>query len=517
MITQRQPASASMGAETSPVKAPSLLQETFWPEMAMLVPFAKSAAAEMAVKGGATMMSQCLEFATSGVKAEKNARVSASVLYIFQLPAITRRRMPRPPKIKRTGRNACPTRARESACSFVGEGFDAGELASAEKLEGSAAAGRDMGNLVGNTGLVNGGNGIAASDDRNGAAASGRGDRFGDFERAFCERGHFEYAHWAVPHDGFCPCNFLAVGFDGLRANIQAHPAVRSSGNRNDLRRGVRFEFRADDVIDGQQERKFLLARFVAQAPCEVQLVIFDERVAYGLAVGFEKGVSHAAPNQHAVGDFHQIFDDFDLVADFGAAKSRDEGTRRIRDGLAEIGQFLFHQQTRSGLLDKACDSHNRSVRAMRGTKGVANENTVAERGELLRESFVVFFFLGMETDVFQHEHFAVAQGLALAFGSRSDTIQCECDRLAEELLQFLGRGPQRIFWIRSALRPAEMRSEHEPATLLNGEPQRRKSFTDARVVRDDALFQRNVEIRADENSLAAKVEVVDGELVHVR
>src|SRR5467141_3774349 len=93
MMTQRQPASASIGAETSPVKAPSLLQETFWPEMAMLVPFAASAAVEMAVKGGATMMSQCLEFATNGVKAEKNARVSSSVLYIFQLPAITRRRM----------------------------------------------------------------------------------------------------------------------------------------------------------------------------------------------------------------------------------------------------------------------------------------------------------------------------------------------------------------------------------------------------------------------------------------
>src|SRR5689334_5799694 len=82
-----------MEAETSPVKAPSLLHETFWPEMAMLVFFAASAAVEMAVNGGAMTMSQCLEFATSGAKAEKNARVSAMVLNIFQLPAITRRRM----------------------------------------------------------------------------------------------------------------------------------------------------------------------------------------------------------------------------------------------------------------------------------------------------------------------------------------------------------------------------------------------------------------------------------------
>src|SRR5207247_6878388 len=80
-----------MGAETSPVKAPSLLQETFWPAMATLDPFAASTAVEIAVKGGATTMSQCFAFETSGGKEEKNARVSASVLYIFQLPAITRR------------------------------------------------------------------------------------------------------------------------------------------------------------------------------------------------------------------------------------------------------------------------------------------------------------------------------------------------------------------------------------------------------------------------------------------
>src|SRR5258708_34035193 len=82
-----------MGAETSPVKAPSLLQETFWPEIATVEPFAASKAVEIAGNGGATTMSQCFAVATSGRNEEKNARVSASVLYIFQLPAIRRRGM----------------------------------------------------------------------------------------------------------------------------------------------------------------------------------------------------------------------------------------------------------------------------------------------------------------------------------------------------------------------------------------------------------------------------------------
>jgi hypothetical protein len=40
-------------------------------------------------------MSQCFVPATCGKNAAKNTRVSACVLYIFQLPAITRRRFAR--------------------------------------------------------------------------------------------------------------------------------------------------------------------------------------------------------------------------------------------------------------------------------------------------------------------------------------------------------------------------------------------------------------------------------------
>src|SRR6266403_938665 len=483
--------------------------------MVMLVPFAASAAVEMAVKGGAIMMSQCLECATSGVNAEKNARVSASVLYIFQLPAITRRRMPVPPKTKRTGRNACPTRAKESVCSFVGESFDSGKFASGEKFEGSAAAGGDMGDVVREAGPMNGCDGVAASDDGSSAGAGGGSDGFGDLDRAFCERGHLEYAHGAVPDDGFCARNFLAVGFDAFRANVQAHPPVGCGGEGNGLRRGVRFEFRADDVIHGKQEREFLLLGFFTQTPREVQFVVFDQRLADGLAVGFEEGVSHAAADKHGVGNFHQVFDDFDFVADFGPAENRDEGTRGIGHGFAEVGHLFFHEQPRSRLLDEARDADNGSMRAVSGAEGVANENAVTERGELLRKGFVVFFFVGMEADVFQHEYFPVAQGLALAFSAWTDTIQGEGDRLAEQLFQFFGGGPQRIFRIRAALWPAEMRSKHEPAALFDGEPQGRKSFADACVVGDDAVLQGNVEVHADENAFAAEVEVVDGELSH--
>src|SRR5258708_2539635 len=226
--------------------------------MAMAEPFTASTAAGIAVNGGATTMSQCVAAATSGRNEEKNARVSASVLYIFQLPAITRRRMrpsredkdnaetPRPGR----GRRRAQSIRREEGLSFIGKGFDAGELASAEKFERSSAAGGEVRDLVRDAGLMDGGDGVTAANDGGGAVAGGGGDSFGHFESAFGKGGHFEYAHRAIPNDGFGGGNFLAIGVDGFGTDVEPHPSVGRSRNGKRLRGGVRFEFGADDVID---------------------------------------------------------------------------------------------------------------------------------------------------------------------------------------------------------------------------------------------------------------------------
>ena len=145
----------------------------------------------------------------------------------------------------------------------------------------------------------------------------------------------------------------------------------------------------------------------------------------------------------------------------------------------------------------------------------IAHEKAVAKGGELLRKGLVVFFFLWMEANIFEHQNFAVAQGFALAFRSRSDAIQSKGHGLAEQFFQFFGGRPKRIFQIRAAFGPAEMRSENEAATFLDGQAKSRESFADARVIGDDAILERNVEVHADENAFAAKVESVDGELGH--
>src|SRR5207302_1319323 len=83
----------------------------------------------------------------------------------------------------------------------------------------------------------------------------------------------------------------------------------------------------------------------------------------------------------------------------------------------------------------------------------------------------------GMKADVFEHQHFAIAQGVALPFRAGTDAIQGKSHGLAEEFFQLLGGGPQRIFRIGTTLGTAKMRSENEARTLLDSEAQRGEGF----------------------------------------
>ena len=47
-------------------------------------------------------------------------------------------------------------------------------------------------------------------------------------------------------------------------------------------------------------------------------------------------------------------------------------------------------------------DADHGGVGAMGRTEGVANEEAVAKSGELLGKGFVVFFFFGVEANIFE-------------------------------------------------------------------------------------------------------------------
>ena len=59
------------------------------------------------------------------------------------------------------------------------------------------------------------------------------------------------------------------------------------------------------------------------------------------------------------------------------------------------------------------------------------------------------------------------------------------------------------------------MRGEYHLCTMFDGVFDRRQSTENTRVVRDDAVFDRNVEINADKYPFAVYIYVFDGFFVH--
>src|SRR5260370_4367491 len=125
-----------------------------------------------------------------------------------------------------------------------------------------------MGDFVSNAGLRESGDGITATDDGGSSGGGGGGDGFGYFEGALRKSGHFEYAHGAVPDDGFGGSNFLAIGVDSFRSDVQAHPAVWRRRNGNRFRGGVPLKIATATVIHREKHRQILLSGFAAVPLC---------------------------------------------------------------------------------------------------------------------------------------------------------------------------------------------------------------------------------------------------------
>src|SRR4051812_10147786 len=97
--------------------------------------------------------------------------------------------------------------------------IDRREVPVLQELQRRPAAGTDVADLVGEAELLDGGGAVAAADDRGSTVLlRGVGHRLGDGYRAVLEGLLLEYAHGAVPDDGFRLADFLGVDAAGLRA-----------------------------------------------------------------------------------------------------------------------------------------------------------------------------------------------------------------------------------------------------------------------------------------------------------
>ena len=174
---------------------------------------------------------------------------------------------------------------------------DARQRPAAEELERRAAAGRDVRDAVGDAGLLDRRDRVAAADDRR---ALHRGHRLRD--RRSCPAANASISN--TPIGPFQTTVFASrdaprVSRDRRRADVEPHPiADRRIVDVEHLGRRAGLELRRDDVIDRQPSatpRAFARAIDVAR---RVELVVLDQRLADRHAARLEERVGHRAADE---------------------------------------------------------------------------------------------------------------------------------------------------------------------------------------------------------------------------
>ncbi len=150
----------------------------------------------------------------------------------------------------------------------------------------------------------------------------------------------------------------------------------------------------------------------------------------------------------------------------------------------------------------------------MRGPERVVDVD-VGVRGEGRGEGRIVGLLLGVEAEVLEHEHLARSEALDRVLGADPERVAGDRHVPPHELGQDLADRPEAEPVLDLAVRPAEVAGEDHRRPGVEERDDGRDRGTDARVVGDPAVGQRDVEVDADEDPFAGDVRVADRELVH--
>ena len=151
----------------------------------------------------------------------------------------------------------------------------------------------------------------------------------------------------------------------------------------------------------------------------------------------------------------------------------------------------------------------------MRAAEGIVDVD-VAQRGELLGEGGIVGLFLRVEAEVLQQQGLAgfellrhLERNVADAVGREGNVFR-DVENLLQQNAQAGDERPQAHGLDRLALGPAQVRAEDDLGLVAQRVLDGGKRLADASVVGDDAVFQGDVEVHADEHTLVGKIQITN-------
>mmetsp|Transcript_2193 Transcript_2193/g.4616 ORF Transcript_2193/g.4616 Transcript_2193/m.4616 type:complete len:236 (+) Transcript_2193:611-1318(+) len=169
-------------------------------------------------------------------------------------------------------------------------------------------------------------------------------------------------------------------------------------------------------MVNGELHVNALGLGFFQQFEGQVQGFAFLRiRFANLLALRLEEGVGHGPANQEFVHLFHQLFQQQNLVADFGTTDNGAKRFGRIDQDLSKGFDFLLYKVSGSTLSQNGRNaSHTRGI-SVSGSKGVGQVQ-VSIGGQGLGHDGAFFFLFGglifVKSKIFEHEDLTVHEAV---------------------------------------------------------------------------------------------------------
>ncbi len=351
------------------------------------------------------------------------------------------------------------------------------------------------------------------------------GERLGDGLGTGREWRKLEHSHRTVPEDGARRTDDVGEAGRGVRADIQAETARsprrvfdRVGGAHLVLR--VRTELRCNHDVgrDHDLHAEFFGLRQVALHV--VDLVLLQQARPHSMAEGREEGEEHATTDQQDVDLGEQRADHVQLVRDLRAAEHHHIGLPRRHGEPLEDPELLLDEKARRArqLLGQFVDA---GLLAMDHPESVGDERVTESRqlaGEIPAVAVILRGLVSMEPEVLQERDVAIPEPAHGILGRFADRVMPEHHGPAQKLAKANGDRLETVLEVAVPIRPAEMRDHHDLRTHADESVQGRQRGADASVVGDRAVFERYVQVAADDHRPAfERTERIDRAKSHQR
>ncbi len=192
------------------------------------------------------------------------------------------------------------------------------------------------------------------------------------------------------------------------------------------------------------------------------------------------------------------------LSATLAPPRTTTKGRAGLAEKRREILDLSPHERADRSNGDERHHADGRSVGSMGRAERVVHVD-VGERGELAREALFVRLLAGVKAQVLEQQHLARSERPALRERSLADAVLGEENVQVQDLAEVLGDGTKRQRRNAFSLRTAEMRSDDRMTAVGDHPLDRRQCFVDPRGVGDLAVANRDVQVGADEDTLAGE------------